>query len=63
MKAAAEAGLVWDAEKIETYAQDPTKYLTEFVKAAGGTPKGKSKMVKKFKPKQAKAAAGFLAAR
>ena len=62
MKAASEAGLVWDAAQIEVYAQDPTKFLTEFVKNAGGTPKGKSKMVKKFKADKAKAAAEFLAA-
>lgn len=56
--AAAEAGLIWDEEKIAAYVMDPTKFLDEFT----GNPKLKSKMQFKLKkPEDGANIAAYLA--
>jgi cytochrome c len=49
MQAASEKGLTWDAETLDAYLTDPTKFLREYT----GDDKGRSKMTFKLrKPEQ-----------
>ena len=41
---AGEAGLVWTAENIAAYLPEPQKFLSDFIKEAGGKPSGRTKM-------------------
>jgi len=43
-QSAADAGLSWTPENLTGYLMDPTSFLTEYVTANGGAPKGRSKM-------------------
>ena len=47
--AAHDAGLEWTEENLMAYLEDPSAFLTNFVKEKGGTPSGKSKMTYKLK--------------
>ena len=45
MKAAGDAGLVWNAAEITDYLKNPTVYLKTYVTSKGKTATGSSKMV------------------
>ena len=45
MKAAGEAGLVWNEAEITDYLKNPTEYLKTYVTGKGKTATGSSKMV------------------
>lgn len=45
MKAAGEAGLVWNEAELTEYLKNPTAYLQSYVKSKGKTASGSSKMV------------------
>ncbi|MGF1651014.1 MAG: c-type cytochrome [Hyphomicrobiaceae bacterium] len=53
-KAAGEAGLVWDADNLFEYLEDPNKFLPKFLTEAGKADqaKGRSKMVFKLANEQ-----------
>lgn len=45
MKAAGDAGLVWNTDELVEYLKNPTQYLQAFVKGKGKDASGSSKMV------------------
>ena len=45
MKAAGEAGLVWNNDELLEYLKNPTQYLKTYVTGKGKTATGSSKMV------------------
>lgn len=45
MKAAGEAGLVWNQAELVDYLKNPTQYLKQYVSSKGKTASGSSKMV------------------
>ncbi len=45
MKAAGEAGLVWNDQELVEYLKNPTEYLKTYVSSKGKTASGASKMV------------------
>lgn len=45
LKAAGEAGLVWNKDELVEYLKNPTQYLKTFVTGKGKTATGSSKMV------------------
>ena len=45
MKAAGDAGLVWNTDEVTAYLVNPTEYLTTYVKGKGKTATGSSKMI------------------
>ncbi len=61
LRSAGEAGLVWDAEKLEIYLASPKRYLKAFLKEAGKPASGGSKMTFRLKkPEEAKAVTTYL---
>ena len=45
MKAAGDAGLVWNDQELVDYLKNPTEYLKTYVSSKGKTASGASKMV------------------
>lgn len=45
MKAAGDAGLVWNEQEIADYLKNPTQYLQDYVKSKGKSASGSSKMM------------------